>query len=98
MKNGEILAKGSSGNSFDRENFEQVFGIGVLLDGHPVSGRTENYDELHVMSSEFRVQSSEFVRLKNFELETWNLEPILTINKDKNAEERGEMPRLPTQP
>lgn len=47
LKRGEILAKGAPKDVLTRENIEQVFGIGVLLDGHPVSGKpriTMSYD------------------------------------------------------
>ena len=47
LKRGKILAKGAPESVLTRENIEQVFGIGVLLDGHPVSGKpriTMTYD------------------------------------------------------
>ncbi len=47
LKSGTVLVKGSPQNVLTRDNIEEVFGIGVLLDGHPVSGKpriTMNYD------------------------------------------------------
>lgn len=47
LKKGRVFAKGAPKTVLTSANIEHVFGIGVLLDGHPVSGKprvTMSYD------------------------------------------------------